>query len=100
MRAGLLGGLVAWLGFTLPSAVALILVRATACGGVGTAERGWLHGLKIVAVAVVAQAVWGMARSLAPGQASARPSRSLAAILALAVPSRSARSLVDRRRPA
>jgi chromate transporter len=80
MRAGLLGGLVAWLGFTLPSAVALVAfaygVQAT-----GFAETGWLHGLKVVAVAVVAQAVWGMARTLTPD----RPRISLAIAAALAV---------------
>lgn len=64
-RAGLLGGLAAWLGFTLPSAVALtIFGLATVSSDVGSA--GWVHGLKLAAVAVVAQAVWSMARSLAP----------------------------------
>jgi chromate transporter len=65
-RAGLPGGFAAWLGFTLPSALALIAFAF----GIGTfadaAGAGWLHGLKVVAVAVVAQAVWGMARSLCP----------------------------------
>lgn len=65
-RAHLLGGVAAWLGFTLPSALALIAFAF----GIGTiasaADAGWLHGLKVVAVAVVAQAVWGMARSLCP----------------------------------
>ncbi|MCI0439280.1 MAG: chromate efflux transporter [Chloroflexi bacterium] len=65
-RAGLLGGIAAWIGFTLPSAVALILFAygVTAFGDV--ADAGWLRGLKVVAVAVVALAVWGMARSLCP----------------------------------
>jgi chromate transporter len=65
-RAGLPGALAAWLGFTLPSALALMLFAygVTALGG--AADAGWLHGLKIVAVAVVAQAVWGMAKSLCP----------------------------------
>src|ERR1700722_2753352 len=66
MRAGYLGGLAAWAGFTLPSAAALVLFAygAGACGGpLGT---GLLHGLKLVAVAIVAQAVWGMARALCP----------------------------------
>jgi chromate transporter len=65
-RARLAGGVAAWLGFTTPSALALIAFAL----GVGTfasaADTGWLHGLKVVAVAVVAQAVWGMARSLCP----------------------------------
>ena len=65
IRAGLPGGVMAWLGFTMPSAVALIAF------GYGLQQFaiydiGWLHGLKIAAVAVVAQAVWGMSRSLAP----------------------------------
>src|SRR3989441_5322139 len=70
MRAGLLGGVAAWLGFTLPSAVAL-LAFAYGVQSLGIADAGWLHGLKVVAVAVVAQAVWGMARSLAPDRARA-----------------------------
>src|SRR5690606_16082457 len=58
-RAGLSGALAAWLAFTLPSALALVLF-AYGVGVVGDAAgAGWLRGLKIVAVAVVAQAVWG-----------------------------------------
>lgn len=64
MRAGLLGGVMAWLGFTLPSAVVLVAF-AYGLQAIGFADSGWLHGLKVVAVAVVAQAVWGMARNLA-----------------------------------
>lgn len=63
-RAGYSGALAAWSGFTLPSAIALILF-AQGITNYGTAiSLGALHGLKIVAVAVVAQAVWGMARNL------------------------------------
>jgi chromate transporter len=80
MRAGLPGGVAAWLGFTLPSALALVAF-AYGLQAVGVADAGWLHGLKVVAVAVVAQAVWGMARSLAPD----RPRASLAIAAALAV---------------
>lgn len=80
LRAGLLGGVVAWLGFTLPSAVALV-VFAYGLQAVGVADAGWLHGLKVIAVAVVAQAVWGMARALAPDRERA----SLAIVAALAV---------------
>jgi chromate transporter len=80
MRAGLLGGIVAWLGFTLPSALALIAF-AYGLQAVGVAEAGWLHGLKVVAVAVVAQAVWGMARNLAAD----RDRASLAIVAAIAV---------------
>jgi chromate transporter len=64
-HAGLLGGVAAWLGFTLPSALALVAF-AFGIQAVEGAHIGWLHGLKVVAVAVVAQAVWGMARTLAP----------------------------------
>jgi chromate transporter len=64
-RAGLAGGLLAWLGFTLPSAV-LMIAFAAVVDDVDTAGAGWVAGLKIAAVAVVAQAVWSMARSLAP----------------------------------
>ncbi|MEX0763255.1 MAG: chromate efflux transporter [Dehalococcoidia bacterium] len=65
MRAGLLGGLISWLGFTLPSAIVLLLFAA-GIEAAGVTDAGWLHGLKVVAVAVVAYAVWGMARTLAP----------------------------------
>ena len=65
-RAGIGGGVAAWLGFTLPSAAALILFGY----GVATFEQlvtaGWLRGLKVVAAAVVAFAVYGMAQNLAP----------------------------------
>jgi chromate transporter len=65
-RGGYAGAAAAWLGFTLPSAVALILF-ANGLAHYGSAlAPGALHGLKVVAVAVVAQAVWGMARALCP----------------------------------
>ncbi len=66
LRAGYLGALMAWLGFTLPSAIALTAF------GFGVKEIGnvqdqyWLHGLMLAAVAIVALAVWSMARALAP----------------------------------
>jgi len=63
---GLLGGLAAWAGFTLPSAILLFAFALGAGALAGPAAEGFLHGLKLVAVAVVAQAVWGMARSLTP----------------------------------
>jgi chromate transporter len=66
MRAGWLGALAAWTGFTLPSAIALVLFAYGAGALNGPVGSGLLHGLKLVAVAIVAQAVWGMARSLAP----------------------------------
>jgi chromate transporter len=66
MRAGYLGGLAAWTGFTLPSAIVLVLFAYGAASLNGPLGTGLLHGLKLVAVAIVAQAVWGMARSLCP----------------------------------
>jgi chromate transporter len=66
MRAGYLGGLAAWTGFTLPSAIALVLFAYGAHALGGPIGMGLLRGLKLVAVAVVAQAVWGMARTLCP----------------------------------
>jgi chromate transporter len=66
MRAGFVGALAACAGFTLPSATAMTLVGLGAGALTGPAGDGLLHGLKLVAVAIVAQAVLGMARSLAP----------------------------------
>ncbi len=66
MRAGYWGALAAWIGFTLPSAVALVLFAGGLSTARGPTGAGILHGLKLVAVAVVAQAVWGMARTLCP----------------------------------
>ena len=65
-RGGLAGGLAAWAGFTLPSAIALMAFALGAGAIRGPAGLGALHGLKVVAVAVVAQVVWGMARALCP----------------------------------
>ena len=80
-RGGLLGGLAAWAGFTLPSAIALALFARLAGRLEGAAAAGALHGLKLVAVAVVAQAVWSMAKSLCPDRERA----SLAVLAALTV---------------
>jgi chromate transporter len=66
LRGGPLGGLAAWSAFTLPSAVLLILFAYGAAALDGPVSAGLLHGLKVVAVAIVAQAVFGMARTLAP----------------------------------
>lgn len=63
---GLAGGLAAWLGFTMPSAIILIAFALGAAAFTGPVAEGALHGLKLVAVAVVAQAIWGMAKSLTP----------------------------------
>src|SRR5712671_1208598 len=86
LRAGLRGACAAWLGFTGPSAVAMILFGygVTAFGNL--ADSAWLHGLKIVAVAVVAQAVWGMAKNLCPDRERATIAIG-AAMVALAIPS-------------
>ena len=65
-RAGWAGGLAAWAGFTLPSALLLFLFASGAHLFSGPWATGLLHGLKLVAVAIVAQAVWGMARVLCP----------------------------------
>jgi chromate transporter len=66
MRAGYRGALAAWTAFTLPSAMLLVLFAYGAGALSGPAGAGVLHGLKLVAVAIVAQAVWGMARTLCP----------------------------------
>jgi chromate transporter len=71
MRAGYWGGLAAWTGFTLPSALLLVLFAYGAGALGGPTGIGLLHGLKLVAVAIVAQAVWGMARTLCPDRARA-----------------------------
>ena len=63
-RAGYLGALSAWIGFTLPSAVLMVLF-ALSLGSLQDASLiDWFHGLKLVAVAVVAQAIWGMQKQL------------------------------------
>jgi chromate transporter len=84
-RARLLGGVAAWLGFTMPSALALIAFAFGIGAFASAADAGWLHGLKVVAVAVVAQAVWGMARSLCPDRERATIAI-LASIVTLAWP--------------
>jgi chromate transporter len=66
IRAGYWGGLAAWTGFTLPSAVLLTAFAYGAEELGGPIGHGVIHGLKLVAVAIVAQAVWGMARSFCP----------------------------------
>jgi len=85
-RAGWLGALSAWMGFTLPSAAALILFALGVTHWADLAQSGALHGLKVVAVAIVAQAVWGMAKTLCPDRQRAGIAI-VAALLVLAVPS-------------
>jgi chromate transporter len=63
---GLLSGLAAWFAFTIPSAIILFAFAFGATALTGPVAEGILHGLKLVAVAVVAQAIWGMAHSLTP----------------------------------
>ncbi|OGA25152.1 MAG: chromate transporter [Betaproteobacteria bacterium RIFCSPLOWO2_02_FULL_67_26] len=65
-QAGLPGAIAAWLAFTAPSALALILFGYGIIALGNRFDLGWLHGLTVVAVPVVAQAVWGMARNLTP----------------------------------
>ncbi len=81
MRAGYGGAAAAWTGFTLPSAIVLVLFAYGAAALSGPAGVGLLHGLKLVAVSIVAQAVWGMARTLCPDRERA----SIAVIAALLI---------------
>jgi chromate transporter len=84
-RAGLLGGVVSWLGFTWPSALFLILFAA-ALQRIDIRQAPWLHGLMLAAVAVVAQAVWSMATKLATGRLRATMAV-VSALISLLVPS-------------
>ncbi|MEZ4507546.1 MAG: chromate efflux transporter [Thermomicrobiales bacterium] len=84
LRAGMLGGFMVWLGFTLPSAVALTLF-AYSVDRFDIAQSGWIHGLKIVAVAIVAQAVWGMGRQFCSDRTRATIAI-LATLTSLAIP--------------
>jgi len=86
LRAGYAGAVAAWVGFTLPSALAMVLF-AYGVGVLGNAAgAGWLHGLKAAAVAVVAQALLGMARTLTPDPPRATLAVA-AAVAALVLPS-------------
>jgi chromate transporter len=80
---GLLGGVAAWFAFTTPSALILFAFAMGAAALTGAAAEGFLHGLKLVAVAVVAQAIWGMARTLAPDRARAGIALAAVAIVVL-----------------
>lgn len=79
-RAGWGGAFAAFTAFTLPSALILLVFAVSAAALTGPLAEGALHGLKIVAVAIVAQAVWGMARSLCPDR-----ERAVIAVAAVAV---------------
>lgn len=85
-RAGWWGALCAWMGFTLPSAIALILFAFGVTQWAAVAQSGAVHGLKVVAVAIVAQAVWGMAQNLCPDRLRAGIAI-VAALVVLAIPS-------------
>jgi chromate transporter len=85
LRAGPLGMVAAWVGFTLPSAIAMTLAGLGVAHLGDLGHAGWLRGLKLVAVAVVAQAVWGMARSLCPDRLRASFAVA-AAVVALTAP--------------
>jgi chromate transporter len=85
-RAGYLGAFAAWVGFTMPSAIALVLFAYGVATFGDALGGGWLHGLKVVAVAVVAQAVLGMMQSLAPDRERATLAV-VAAVIAIAMPS-------------
>ncbi len=86
-RGGYLGGLAAWTGFTLPSAIALTLFAFGSSRLQGTVGGGLLHGLKLVAVAIVAQAVFGMARTLCPDRARASIAVAAVALLSFSASS-------------
>ncbi|HEU0216103.1 MAG TPA: chromate efflux transporter [Stellaceae bacterium] len=86
MRGGLPGALAAWLGFTMPSAAALVIFGYGVAWIGDLSHAAWLHGLKIVAVAVVANALWGMAKNLCPDALRATIAVA-AAVAMLAMPS-------------
>ena len=75
MRAGIPGAIAAWLGFTLPSALILFLFAVGLSGATGQAGGGALHGLKVAAVAVVAQAIWVLGKTLCPDRPRATIAR-------------------------
>ena len=79
-RAGYAGALAAWTAFTLPSALALVLFAYGISATGVPLDAGWLHGLKVAAVAVVALAILGMARTLTPDR-----QRAALAIIAMAI---------------
>jgi chromate transporter len=85
-RAGPLGALAAWTGFTAPSAVLMIAFAYGSAAMTGRVAQGAIHGLKLVAVAVVAQAVLGMSRSLTPDARRAAIALGAVAIVTFAWP--------------
>lgn len=83
LRAGWLGALAAWCAFTLPSAVALVAFAMAQTALTGPVATAAIHGLKVVAVAIVAQAVWGMAQNLCPDRT--RAAIAIAAVLVVSL---------------
>jgi chromate transporter len=84
MRGGMLGGILSWIGFTLPS-VLLLMGFAWLITSTGSFDSGWIKGLKIVAVAVVAHALIGMGKSLTPDKKRITVAM-IAAIITLMIP--------------
>jgi len=93
LKGGFWGGMAAWLGFTLPSALLMLAAVYGLQFATGATTQGLIHGLKIVAVAVVTQAVWSMAKSLCPDRTRASIAIAAAALL-VAAPSTAAQLAV------
>tara|TARA_Y100000590_G_scaffold98275_1_gene111824 strand:+ start:734 stop:1888 length:1155 start_codon:yes stop_codon:yes gene_type:complete len=86
-RAGISGGIVAWIGFTLPSTIALLAFAMGVNNLEGLQDSGWLHGLKVLAVSIVAIAVWGMFKTICTSKATTTVAvLSATAILILSMP--------------
>ena len=85
LRGGLLGGILAWLGFTLPSAVLMTLCGYGFAAMTDLTHAGWLEGLKLAAVAIVAQAVWAMATKICPDRLRASVALAAAATMLVLV---------------
>ena len=92
MRGGMLGGILSWIGFTLPS-VLLLMGFAWLISSTGSFDSGWISGLKIVAVAIVAHALIGMGKSLTPDRQRITIAM-VAAILTLMIPTASGQIFV------
>nr|WP_283749895.1 chromate transporter [Bacillus cereus] len=82
LRGGLLGAIISWIGFTLPSVLVLVFF-ASFLNQFELGSTGWIHGLKLVAVAIVAHAIWGMAQKLTPDRNRATIAIATAAIALL-----------------
>ncbi|WP_242234562.1 chromate transporter [Bacillus cereus group sp. BfR-BA-01316] len=82
LRGGLLGAIISWIGFTLPSVLVLVFF-ASFLNQFELRSSGWIHGLKLVAVAIVAHAIWGMAQKLTPDRNRATIAIVTAAIVLL-----------------